>query len=305
MKATFPTAVAVKCGNDREWLAARGTFIGASESATILGVGYKMSSPAGIWESKVFKTFAEPPAPELKLRIGKAKEPLLRELFTESTGRPCVPPAAMAYRHRDYPFIGCSLDGESVCDSGEVAPVELKNVGAHNRKEWESPEAPLKYAVQVQHQLLVTGASVGYLFGLVGDEETYVFPVYPDQEFHAQLIARLEAFWQSVESKTMPPLDESEATGRMLAKLYPQDTGAMVSLPAESIEWADEREAAKLVAKESEAKITAAENKIKAALGEATWGLVPDGRRFSWKSQDVKAFQVAARTQRVLRLSKS
>lgn len=300
---TFPTALPIACANDAEWLAARRSFVGASESPTILGVGYRESSQAGIWESKAFGAIGPPPAPELKLRIGKAKEPLLRELFEEATGKHCEPPAAMAYRHKEFPFIGCSLDGEAIVD-GARATVELKNVGDHNRKEWEGPAAPLKSSVQVQHQLLVTGAEIGYLFALVADEETYVFPVYPDKEFHAALRERLEAFWRSVETKTMPPLDESEATGRMLARLYPQDSGALVSLPAESIAWADEREAAKLAAKEAEARITAVENQIKAAMGEASYGLIPDGRRFSWKSQDVKEFTVKARTQRVLRISK-
>lgn len=304
MVAAFPTAVPIACETEAEWLAARRSFVGASESATILGVGYRESSPAGIWESKAFGAIGPPPAPELKLRIGKAKEPLLRELFEEATGKHCEPPAAMAYRHKEFPFIGCSLDGEAIVD-GARATVELKNVGAHNRKEWEGPAAPLKYSVQVQHQLLVTGAEIGYLFALVADEETYVFPVYPDKEFHAALRERLEAFWRSVETKTMPPLDESEATGRMLARLYPQDTGEMIDLPPEAAAWVAAKEIASADRKRAEAEITAADNLLKAALGSATYGLLPDGRRVSWKSQSVKSYVVEAREQRVLRISKS
>ena len=301
---TFPTALPIACASDAEWLEARRSFVGASESPTILGVGYRESSAAGIWESKVFGSGGPPPAPELKLRIGKAKEPLMRQLFTEATGRACEPPAAMAYRHKAFPFVGCSLDGEAIDSEHGRCPVELKNVGAHNRKLWEGPAPPLQYAAQVQHQLFVTGAAVGYLFGLVADEETYCFPVYADSEFHAVLREQLAKFWASVESKTMPPLDESEATGRMLARLYPQDTGELISLPPESIAWADEREAAKLAAKEAEARVTAVENQIKNAMGAAAYGLVPDGRRFSWLTSEVKGYTVKARTQRTLRISK-
>lgn len=302
---TFPTALPIACASDAEWLEARRSFVGASESPTILGVGYRESSAAGIWESKVFGSGGPPPAPELKLRIGKAKEPLMRQLFTEATGRACEPPAAMAYRHKAFPFVGCSLDGEAIDSEHGRCPVELKNVGAHNRKHWEGPAPPLQYAAQVQHQLLVTGAEIGYLFALVADEETYVFPVYPDKEFHAALRERLEAFWRSVETKTMPPLDESEATGRMLARLYPQDTGEMIDLPPEAAAWVAAKEIASADRKRAEAEITAADNLLKAALGSASYGLLPDGRRVSWKSQSVKSYVVEAREQRVLRISKS
>jgi hypothetical protein len=56
--------------------------------------------------------------------------------------------------------------------------------------------------------------------------------------------------------------------------------------------------------KEAEARKLAAENLIKAAIGEASFGDLPDGARYSWKQQSRKECVVAASTFRVLRRGK-
>ena len=50
----------------------------------------------------------------------------------------------------------------------------------------------------------------------------------------------------------------------------------------------------------AEADKTALENRIKAAIGDNTYGLLPNGGKYSWKTQQRKAYQVSASSRRVL-----
>lgn len=302
MDMKFPDAEPIACDDEAAWLAARQTFLGASETPTILGCGYAGQSPMAVWSAKVDGARGEREVP-LKFRIGKRKEPLIRELFTEDTGLPCVAPSAMAYRSIRHPFLGASLDGESVDPEYGLCPVELKNVGSHARTEWES-EPPLKYNIQAQSQMLVTGAKVCYLVGLIADEELIVRRILRDNDFLAAFIVPLRQFWDCVETKTLPPIDASEATARALSLAYPKDTGATIVLPSEAMEWVEEMEVAKSKVKEADAIVTAAQNKIKAAMADNSIGQLPDGRCVSWKSQNRKGYTVEPSTVRVLRITK-
>lgn len=302
MDMKFPDAEPIACDDEAAWLAARQTFLGASETPTILGCGYAGQSPMAVWSAKVDGARGEREVP-LKFRIGKRKEPLIRELFTEDTGLPCEAPSAMAYRSIRHPFLGCSLDGETVDPEHGLSPVELKNVGSHARSEWES-EPPLKYNIQAQSQMLVTGAKVCYLVGLIADEELIVRRILRDNDFLAAFVVPLRQFWDCVETRTLPPIDASEATARALSLAYPRDSGATIVLPAEATEWVEKMELAKAREKEVKAEATAASNLLKAALGENSIGQLPDGRCVTWKTQNRGAYQVEASTTRVLRITK-
>jgi putative phage-type endonuclease len=313
---------------DREaWLAGRG--LGASDSAGILGVGYAGQSPVTIFAEKAHGVQTEWSADELeRLEVGKIMEPTLRKLFTHKTGIGCRElPEFCIHRHPEFPFITASLD--ALTDDDE--PLELKNVSWFAGSDWIDEEPPLKYAIQVQHQLAVTGAQGGWLFGLIGGSKPVAKRIERNDKFIAALIDQLRKFWSHVESKTLPPIDESEATARVLSRLWPEDSGATVALPKDAARWATERETCKAVIKEAEALKTHAENQIKASIGDATFGDLPPldeveavadvktrllamvekanvvvPPRYSWKTQvaQIKAVEAHTRTSRVLRNAK-
>ena len=299
----FPHAVPVLADSEQAWLVARRSFIGASESPVLLGVGYKGTSPLAIWQSKVLG--GESTAGDLRMRIGKMKEPIIRELVAEALGQQVFVPRCMALRSESHPFIGASLDAEIDHQEFGRCPVELKNIGSHAAGEWEDGEPPpLKYAVQVQHQLLVTGARMGFLAGLIADERLVVKQVERDEAFIAALIQTLAEFWQHVTAREMPPADDSEATARALAAIYPRDDGSTIILPVEATSLIAAREEAAAKIKDAEAAKMAADNALKAMLGEHTTGELPDGRRVTWKVQETKGYTVEPRINRVLRVLK-
>ncbi len=285
--------------NRQQWLAARQSMIGASESAAVFGVGYADQSPLTVWESKVHPLAAEDD--DKRLRIGRLMEPALRSIFTEEAGLFCESPGEFTiFRSDKLPWLGATLDG--VCDDdGETVPVELKNVDGWQRDEWAGDEAPLKYQVQVQHQLAVTGATHGYLFGLVGGNDPHVRRIERNDRFIEAMLAKLTEFWRYVELKEPPPADASAGTAAALARLYPKDTGAVIDLPEEAAEWAAKLAEAKAAKKEAEAIERECSNLIRAAIKDASYGRLPDGGGFSLKAQDRAGYYVEPSSYRVLR----
>jgi putative phage-type endonuclease len=288
------------------WLEARRLRIQASDTAAIFGVGYADQSPVTIWESKVNPVADDDRGEARYLKIGKLMEPALRAIFSDETGMPCVPTGEFTiYTHPYISWLGATLDAATLHDEYGLCPVELKNVSNFNRDEWQDDEhPPLKFAVQVQHQLAVTGATHGFLLGLVGGNQPVVKVIERDERFIDAMLKRLEEFWGYVQRNELPPVDESIATSRALARIFRKPEDSEVVLPDDAILWSGELEQAKETIKKAEAVKTAAENKLKAAIGNATYGVIPGGFSYSWKEQTRKEHVVAESTFRVLRKCK-
>lgn len=295
----------VRCLSREHWLRERKSGIGASESASIFGVGYASQCPANVWESKVSDTAQEFDDATLRLMTrGKRMEPIIAQEFTDETGYLTHDPGEFTiFRHPEHDWIFATLD--HVCEHPDLGlvPVELKNVTGRMRGEWEG-DLPLKFQVQCNHQMAVTGATHCYLVGLIAGETLEVRLVERDQRFINVMIKKLGEFWQYVIDRKMPPVDDSEATAKMLARHWPIDQGGEIVLPDDAIDWDRDLAAAKADLKDAEKRKRSCENKIKAAIGDATWGIVPGGGRYSWKTQQRAEYVAAATEFRVLRRSK-
>lgn len=285
------------------WLAGRPAFIGASESPALFGVGYADDSPCALWDRKVN------PQPEQvereEFEWGHAMQPIILGMFQKKTGIHVIDPGPYTVlRSAERPYIGCTLDARGIDEErGEECVIECKNVGHFMGRDWDD-ETPLRVQVQVMHQLYVTGLNVGYAVACIGGRKLAYRRVERNDRFiDTALLPTLEKFWAHVKSGTMPPVDESAATARLLAKLWPEDDGSEIMLPDEAGNWDRELVEAKAVIKEAEAKKLAAENKLRAAMGTASYGVFPGGG-YSLKSQTRAEHVVKASTFRVLRRMK-
>jgi predicted phage-related endonuclease len=217
---------------------------------------------------------------------GKKLEPVIASEFTEETGLECFDPGDYTiYRSLDHHWLFATLDRWCVHPEHGPIPVELKAVHGRFRNDWDpQEEPPLKYMVQVQVQMAVTGAKACYLVGLIGGDEIVVRLIERNQRFIDAMMIKLGEFWQYVHDREMPPVDESEATAALLGMIYPKDDGSEVSLPVDFIELDRELLQLKEQRKTIETRITGIENLIKAELGTATRGVLPVGS-YSWKLQ--------------------
>lgn len=281
------------------WLAARRSMIGASESPAIVGCGYSDESPWTVWAKKT-GLIDDTPDSEL-LWYGRKMQPITLERFTIETGIQVQDLGEFTIqRHQELPWLGCTLDGMGEDPAG-LAVVEAKNIGHYGLEEWNAPEPPLRVQVQIQHQLAVTGLSVGYAVATVGGNKLRFRRIERNERFIGILIERLKAFWQCVETNTPPEVDGSAATARVLQLLHPDDSGETVSLPPEAAQWDADLKGAKAKVKELEELIRDRENRIKAELGSHTFGLLPDGGKFSFKTTERDGYEVKPTKYRTLR----
>jgi putative phage-type endonuclease len=279
---------------ESDWLDARSNWIGASESAAILGHGYEGQSPLTIWSSKTGgpKLPIEPSLLRLMER-GKKMEPIIADEFASETGLPIRDPGRYAvYIHPEHPWMAATLDRWVIHPEHGPIPGELKNIHGRNWRDWDldsgtdvQMEPPLKYWVQCQHQMEVTGTDYCYLIAWIGGADLRHVLIKRDRHFCGLMVYQLAQFWGHVQARTMPPLDGSEATRKILGKIYPNDSGDAVSLPEEFGELDRQLLKIKDLLKVLQEKKELLENRIRAAIGEATEGILPFGGKYTWKPQ--------------------
>lgn len=290
------------------WLMARKAGIGASEAASIFGVGYKGSSPVSVWHDKVSNEIEQlDQSSTVLIRRGSRMEPVIAAEFEDESGLHVNDPGDFTiFRSVDpaLSFMFATVDRIVIDDDLGPVPGEIKNVSGRMWRDWEDDaELPLKHIVQCQHQMAVTGTDHCYLIGLVGGNELKFRLIERNQDFIDAMIPKLRDFWGYVTRNEMPPVDESEATSKLLNRIYPRDDLSIVELPSDADSWHNDLLTAKEKLKNAKAEKLAAENKIKAAIGDATYGQTPTGVRYSWKQQTRKEFISKEVSFRVLRNS--
>jgi putative phage-type endonuclease len=296
------------------WLEARNLGIGASDAASILGVN-PWKSALMLYLEKVGLT---PPTVEEseRMRWGHRLEEPIAEAYADETGRLVTDPGDFAIiQHRDLPFLQATLDRrvQSVVGPHIASPpangegaLEIKTTNAWNAEEWDD-EPPLLYQVQLQHQLAVADLAWGSLAVLIGGQEFRWQDQLRNTEFIQKMLAAEEEFWWRVQHRQPPPPDATASSAKALALLYPKeerDTILCDGPDAQALIDADNnRQAAGAMIKSAEAAQLAAENAIKAAIGDHTYAFLTNGVRYSWKYQVRPAHHVGESKFRVLRRS--
>lgn len=167
---------------------------------------------------------------------------------------------------------------------GGPGVLEVKNVGAWNASSWDEG-APLYYMIQGQQQLACTGLKWGSFAVLIGGQRFVWCDFVRHDGFIAKLRQSIQSFWSLVESRTPPSPDDGEdATIKALCSMYPKDNGASVALPPEAWQWDEAIAKADAEIKAAEALKDKHRALIRAAIKDATIGVLSDGTRWSWKA---------------------
>lgn len=298
--ATKTYTVVCDTSDETSWLSERRTGIGASEISRVLGVAPNSWGTA-------FQLFAEklgtvPPA-DLDdveaVQWGKLLEPLIVKQYEKRTGRTSTR-SCLLLRSVEHPWALATLDGETTDGTAEPWPLEVKAASAFRAEDW-ADGPPEHYYLQVQQQLLVTGAQKATIVCLLGGQRMVWQDIERDDAAIRRIIFHGSAFWDRIDRRDPPDPDSSEGTRRTLAALFPHDTGTIVELPMALAEVVDDWQHAKREAKAIEERIRLAENQLKATIGDATRGILPTGDAVSWKEQTRAEHVVAAASFRVLR----
>ena len=282
----------------KDWLERRRLNIGASDVPAILGMLKEegcWGTALSVYNSKVLG--AEEPETDVMF-MGKAIEGGIADLYVKHTERKVEDPGPFTIRKHHGAPLACTLD-RLIVGPDFRGPLQLKSAGLSQVKHW-GDEPPLAYQAQVQAEMACTGEKQAVLCGWVGGERLIHYEIPRDEEFQAMMLVAVIAFWTNHVERCIPP-EPTALDSRALQKLYPKDHGATIALSQHALGWANLQADAEESIKELKEKVELSKNKIKAAMGAATYGVLPDGSKMKWKVEPRKEHVVAASEPRVLR----
>lgn len=286
-----------------QWLANRKNSIGASEVACVLGQD-PYRSRYQLWAEKC--GFAEPDdlSNNDAVKWGNRLQDTIACGFAADTGRRVEIHDQNVSIAGEHP-LSATPDAWQFCDDftqDSEGLLEIKAPGSRMAADWDG-DAPLHYQIQLQAQLAVTSCTWGTIAALI-DRKLVWFDYHRNDDFIAAMMPKLREFWELVETQTPPPIDGSASAKSVLLKLHPQDTGGTTNLPEAAVDWDRQIRRAKEHIKKCQAIIDLRENQIKEVLGDATYGVLGNGVRYSWKTQQTGGYVVESRVTRTLRRHK-
>lgn len=184
----------------QEWLSWRRTVITATDASIILG-NNPWSTPYQCWQRKL--GLIEEQKSNEAMDRGKRLEPEARVHFINHYSIDMSPAVVES---SEFEFLGASLDG--ISESSNTI-LEIKCGGSKLHHMAARGEMPQYYQDQIQHQLLVTGASKCFYYSFNGTEGICI-DVLPDPDFKERFLPKAREFWKCVALSTPPPLQDSD-----------------------------------------------------------------------------------------------
>ena len=279
-----------------EWLDARRGGIGSSDAASLFeaeiieeskGEERPFKSRLALYADKVGAAEDSDLSQNQRVAWGTRLEATVAEAFFELSGAtPIAMPPLTLYRRTDLPM---QATPDRLIEGDPVRILEVKTAGSEQAKRWgedgDPDGVPLRYQIQVQHQLAVLGLPVAHLAVLIGGNDFRTYEIAADAGFAAVLERRVREFWAAVVAREAPepgPLDLD-----VVRSLYRRaSVGKSVRIEAREADvLLDEYELANRVAKDAEAQANTAKARLMALLGDAEEGVLPSGRSLLWREQ--------------------
>ena len=186
------------------WLDYRFKMRNASETAAVLGESPWMT-PYQLWLLKTGRSVSQANA---AMQHGTAMEPAARAAYEAQTGN-IMQPLVL----QDGPY-SASLDGMDF-DGQLILEVKCPYKGQASAL-WNDAVAgvvPPQYRLQVQHQLMVSGAALAHLWVFDGTQGL-LLPIEPDTEVMERIRLGWEQFQGYLDSDTPPPLTDADTVQR-------------------------------------------------------------------------------------------
>lgn len=274
-----------------EWLAARRAGIGASEISAVVGLN-RWRGPWDVWSSKVEGIDGESSD---AARWGLWLEDRIADWWAAETGRTTIPGGL--YRDVTHPWMLATPDRLLVEDGAVSAVVDAKHGNWRGLADWEDG-APLEYVCQITWQMLVLGVRRGFLVAAIGGHPPMEREFTLDDDLAADLIRQGRQFWTYVQQRTPPPIDGSDLATSWLSDRYPKSIGEQVPLDETAVSAVAQWVEADALERSARASKKAAENTLKARLGDAEAGVYNGRRWVTWTTVERAGYTVEPTTYR-------
>ena len=276
-------AYEIVCQSDADrarWLKARRSGIGASDMPAVMGAS-GWNAAIAIYGEKT--GLVEPDEEQDEAMFwGSRLERTIADVYAERSGRAMLW-SGFLVRSVRYPWALATLDFLTGDDSASW-PGDAKNVSAYKANEWVDGPPPI-YQIQLQQQMLVTGHERATAACLIGGQRHVWCDVVRDEALIARIVEAGEAFWECVQTRTIPAVDGSASASRTLARLYPSaDADKIVPIGVDFEASFDELRRLKRTITIDEKRRAEIENAFKVALGDAVRGTLPSGASVSWSN---------------------
>lgn len=257
-----------------EWLRYRRAGIGSSDASAVVGVN-QWTSPYEVWAEKRGLLPEEPDNDAMEL--GRLFEPLIADRWSRKRGITIRRAGLMGSRERPWQL--ASVDRLAEC--GGI--VEIKTLNFRVAEEWDDGQTPDHAEVQVQHQMAVTGRDHAHVVGLQ-DGRTWIERTVARDENLIDDLNEIEArFWSLVVNGEEPPVDGHPATTDALNARWAGTRDVQVQLGPEAEMHVRARDLWSAQLEEAEEGKALAENHIRALMAAATVGILPSGRRVTYR----------------------
>ena len=197
------TIIQLKQGSP-EWLAYRLTMRNASETAAVLGLS-PWTTPYQLW---LQKTGRKCQAANQAMQHGTDMEPAARAAYEVQTGEIMQP---LVLKDGAY---SASLDGMTL-EGDLIVEIKCPFRGQDSAlwKDVADGTVPSHYGVQVQHQLMVSGAATAHLWVFDG-AHGLLCPTERDEAVMQLIREGWDSFQRFMDSDTPPPLNDADTVFR-------------------------------------------------------------------------------------------
>lgn len=249
-------------------------YLGATDVAAIAGVS-PYRSPIEVWAEKRGDT--DGPEQTKRMRLGQLLEDAIADAYAEQTGRRLKRvsivrnPALPAYLagHPDRLVVG------------ERGIVECK--ASASTRGYSDDDVPPHVRVQATWYCGLTGRDWCDVV-LLAHMGIRIVRIEADPDLFADLVTAAATWWQRhIVEGVEPAPDGTDAYRRHLAAKFPNTADVELVATPEQALLLDELRAAKAACDAADEHKTAVENRIRAAMGEASVLIAP-GARVTWKA---------------------
>jgi putative phage-type endonuclease len=251
------------------WIEDRRHHVTGTDVAAILGLS-PWAGPMEVWLDKRGEL---PHAENDAMRAGKFLQDGILAAYSELNSIPLV--NADPWKLELVP--GCELLGASLdarWKFGDARPVDAKNIRVRGKDYGEegSDRIPVYYQTQLAVQMMATGAPYADLAVCFGGQEFARFTVERDPDIEAAIKEQTDSWWKRhVTGGEIPQADGSDSCTRYIKDRFTKaELGRVVEPTEEIIALVAERGRQADIEAGAKAAKTAAENRIKAFMGDAS-----------------------------------